>query len=94
MRGDAALAAQCVAAQQRSGAAWSVDHGISEGDEAVIEWTMRFRDPRTDTSGRVRGAEWFRFQDGKIAEIRPYDHPGAAIAELQGFPYGQRGYTS
>lgn len=73
---------------------WTVDHGIAEGDEAVIEWTMKstFRDGRAP---RIeRGAEWYVFRNGKIAEIRAYYHQfeDHHISELESFPYAQRGY--
>ena len=92
VRGAAALADHWVSVQRRTGAVWTVDHGISQGDEAVIEWTMRFRHPRDGAAARIRGAEWYVFRNGKIAEIRPYYHPGQQVTELRGFPYAERGY--
>ena len=70
---------------------WVVDHGIVEGDEAVIEWSM-FWQARTQ---RVvtRGAEWFVLRDGFIAEIRSYYRQEPEDAELEGFPYASRGYS-
>jgi ketosteroid isomerase-like protein len=72
---------------------WTVDHAIVEGDEAVIEWTMIsiFKDERPKRI--LRGAEWYVFRDGKIAEIRAYYHQAPLDEkELVGFPYAQRGY--
>ncbi|HEX2171806.1 MAG TPA: nuclear transport factor 2 family protein [Dehalococcoidia bacterium] len=92
VRGAAALAEHWVRVHDRTDAVWTVDHGIWQGDEAVIEWSMRFRDPRSGTIGMIRGAEWYVFQEGRIVEIRPYYHPGQNVTELRGFPYAQRGY--
>ncbi len=78
-------------------AVWTVDHGIADGDEAVIEFTMIWNRPgRTPPSILVRGAEWYFFNNGRIAEIRAYelvgDVDGKHQWELSGFPYGERGY--
>lgn len=75
---------------------WTVDHGIVSGDEAVIEWTMisTFQDGRPTEI--LRGAEWYRFHRGKIAEIRAYYlwTPDQRESELIDFPYEQRGYPA
>ncbi len=95
IRGAAAIAAYWLPFQQEGRrAVWSVDHGIAQGDEAVIEWTLLYTRPaRTPPTIMIRGAEWYFFRDGLIREIRAYelvggDHP----AELDGFPYAQHGY--
>jgi hypothetical protein len=74
---------------------WTVDHGIAQGDEAVIEWTLVYTRPISTPHTLIfRGAEWYFFgKDGRISEIRAYelvagDHP----CELDGFPYAERGY--
>lgn len=74
-------------------AAWTVDHGLAAGDEAVIEWTLLYR-PRPGEAMRVfRGAEWYVFRDGLIAEVRAYELVGGEHpAELDGYPYAERGY--
>src|SRR5438067_2107834 len=46
---------------------WFLEHGMEEGDEAVIEWTMTWRDPKSGERRLNRGTEWFRLRDGKIA---------------------------
>ncbi len=76
-------------------ATWTVDHGIAAEDEAVIEWSLVYRRRPGVPSEVYRGAEWFYFDEGLIREIRAYelvggDHP----AELQDFPYSDRGYPS
>lgn len=94
IRGAEALADHWVRVQGRTGAVWTVDHGIQQGDEAVIEWSMTFADPKSGDRGRLRGAEWYVFRDGKIAEIRAYYQPGQRISELRGYPYAERGYPT
>jgi ketosteroid isomerase-like protein len=75
---------------------WTVDRAMVEGDEAVIEWSMfiTFLDGRPGQ--RLRGAEWYAFRDGRIAEVRAYYRwiPGEPISELGGFPYAERGYPN
>jgi ketosteroid isomerase-like protein len=78
-------------------ARWVVDHALCSGDEAVIEWTMYWQpqDSLQDPGKRVatRGAEWFVFRDGLIAEIRSYYQQREHSSELEGFPYSRRGYS-
>jgi ketosteroid isomerase-like protein len=77
-------------------AVWTVDHGLVSGDEAVIEWTMltTFQDGRPREL--LRGTEWVRFRDGRIAEIRAYYSwtPDQRESKLVGFPYAERGYPA
>lgn len=76
---------------------WTVDHAISEGDEAVIEWTMNMTTTTAakSASNVVRGTEWYVFKSGKISEIRAYYcwNRGVARSELESFPYSGRAYT-
>jgi ketosteroid isomerase-like protein len=96
VRGADALSEHWIRMQPRIAGHWSVDHGIAERDEAVIEWTLRWTPP----SGRpelMRGAEWYRLRGGLIAEIRAYYlNPHAPYTrrdfELDGFDYAGRGY--
>ena len=71
---------------------WVVDHGIEAGDEAVIEWSMFWR---AGSGERVvtRGAEWFVLREGHIAEIRSYYRQEQHDAQLDAFPYAERGYS-
>ncbi len=68
------------------------------GSEAVIEWSMRWTPVGDDEEELLRGTEWYRFEDGKIAEIRSYhcNHHLAAPEnfQLRAFPYAQRGYSN
>jgi ketosteroid isomerase-like protein len=74
-------------------ARWVVDHFLGDGDEAVIEWTMFWRPPGAADRVATRGAEWYRFEDGRIAEIRAYHQLHPATTELEGFDYPGRGYS-
>ena len=73
-----------------SGAAWSVDTCIDDGDAAAIEWTMTGVAARRPFA--VRGSEHYRFEGGRIAEIRQYwtfdrDELDTALVD---FPYASR----
>lgn len=77
-------------------ARWIVEHVLAAGDEAVIEWTMYWRPDGpggSDERVATRGAEWFVFRDGLIAEIRSYYQQRAETTELAGFPYAARRYS-
>jgi hypothetical protein len=78
-------------------ASWHLEHAIEQGNEVVIEWTMLWRDPRHDNVQRLdRGTEWFRIEDGLIAEVRAYHHSDARNrqGDLVGFDHAGRGYTT
>jgi ketosteroid isomerase-like protein len=74
---------------------WHLYNGIEEGDQAVIEWAMTWRDPETGERRLDRGTEWFLFRDGKIAEVRAYFHGGRRnrSGDLIGFDHAGRGHT-
>ena len=74
---------------------WYLEHGIEQGDEAVIEWTMTWRDPKSGEKRLDRGTEWFLIRDGKIAEVRAYHHGNKKNpqGDLLGFDHEGRGYT-
>jgi ketosteroid isomerase-like protein len=75
---------------------WRLEHGIEQGDEAVIEWTMTWRDPESGERRLNRGTEWFRLRDGRIAEVRAYHHGDRKNprGDLLGFDFADRGYTT
>ena len=75
---------------------WQIANGIEEGDQAVIEWSMTWRDPETGERRLDRGTEWFEFRDGKICEVRAYHHSGPKnrSGDLLGFDHAGRGYTT
>jgi ketosteroid isomerase-like protein len=74
---------------------WVLEHGIDDGEEAVIEWTMTWRDPKSGERRLDRGTEWFRFRDGKICEVRAYFHSNEKnrSGDLLGFDHAGRGYA-
>ena len=76
-------------------ARWFVENAIEEGDQAVIEWTMTWRDPKSGARRLDRGTEWLAFRDGLIAEVRAYHHGGPKnpSGDLLGFDHRGRGYT-
>lgn len=76
-------------------AQWFVENAIEEGDQAAIEWTMTWRDPKSGEKRLDRGTEWFLFRDGRIAEVRAYHHGGPKnpSGDLLGFDHEGRGYT-
>jgi ketosteroid isomerase-like protein len=82
-------------AVKRIEAQWFVENAIEEGDQAVIEWTMTWRDPKSGEKRLDRGTEWFLFRDGLIAEVRAYHHGGPKnpSGDLLGFDHAGRGYT-
>lgn len=71
---------------------WTVDAIVAEGDEAVIEWTL-FWNTRGGERVATRGAEWYRFDAGRIAEIRAYYQQHERTTELEGYDYEGRGYA-
>jgi hypothetical protein len=75
---------------------WWMEHGIEQGDEAVIEWTMTWCDPQSGERRLNRGTEWFRLRDGRIAEVRAYHHGDRKNprGDLLGFDFADRGYTT
>ncbi len=74
---------------------WHLESGIEQGEQAAIEWAMTWRDPESGQKRLDRGTEWFRFRDGKIAEVRAYHHGGRKNpqGDLLGFDHQGRGYT-
>jgi ketosteroid isomerase-like protein len=80
----------------RLDAQWFVENGIDDGEQAVIEWTMTWRDPKSGDRRLDRGTEWFRFRDGKICEVRAYHHsdPKNRSGDLLGFDHAGRGHTT
>ena len=74
---------------------WHIDNAIEDGEQAVIEWAMTWRDPKSGERRLDRGTEWFRFCDGRICEVRAYHHGGPKnrSGDLLGFDHAGRGYT-
>ena len=78
------------------GGQWFIENGIEQGDQACIEWSMTWRDPRSGEQRIDRGTEWFLFRDGKIAEVRAYHHSDEKnrSGDLLGFDHAGRGHTT
>ncbi|MFF0148425.1 ketosteroid isomerase-like protein [Amycolatopsis sulphurea] len=74
-------------------ARWIVDHIVDGDEEAVIEWSMFWRPEGRAERVVTRGAEWFRFHNGLIREIRSYYQQRESTTELDGFRYDERGYS-
>ncbi len=90
VRGSAAIGQFWVRVREKwGGARWQVDAVLAEGERAAIEWTMTGRHPARGERFAVHGAEWYRFEDGRIAEIRQYwtFDPAAPGTGLVGYPY-------
>lgn len=75
---------------------WFIENAIEDGEQAVIEWTMTWRDPESGERRLDRGTEWFAFREGRIAEVRAYHHSGPKnrSGDLLGFDHAGRGYTT
>ncbi|MDO8531180.1 MAG: nuclear transport factor 2 family protein [Dehalococcoidia bacterium] len=97
VRGADALAAHWLDLHQRLGATWAIDRTVVQGNEAVMEWTMRFIPRGASHAVLWRGVDWCVFHEGRISEIRAfYHHPiePRITSELKDFPYRQRGYPT
>jgi ketosteroid isomerase-like protein len=82
LRGRDAIATQTAEAVKHAQARWEVEHGIEQGDEAVIEFANHWTDPRDGERKVVRGTEWVRFApDGRIEEIRAYYFRDGLVGE-------------
>jgi ketosteroid isomerase-like protein len=94
--GAQAIGANASMGVEHLAAEWVFEHGIEQGDEAVIEWSMTWTDPKSGRRRLDRGTEWFRFRDGKICEVRAYHHSDAKnrSGNLLGFDHSGRGYTT
>jgi hypothetical protein len=71
-------------------AEWSMYNGIDDGEQAVIEWAMKWRHPETGELKLDRGTEWFLFRDGKICEVRAYYNRSGDLIE---FDHAGRAHT-
>jgi ketosteroid isomerase-like protein len=93
VRGAERLAKYWRRVQRLFAARWVIDAIVAEDDAAVIEWTM-FHTPKPGaTRVTLRGAEFYRFNNGLISEIRAYYQQLDRSTELDGFDYGSRGYS-
>jgi ketosteroid isomerase-like protein len=91
-RGAETIGRNAALAVEHLHAEWRLEHVVASADEAAIEWSLAFDDPR-DPSRRLldRGAELFTFRDGLIAEVRAYY--GDRGGDLRGFDHAGRGHA-
>lgn len=78
------------------GCSWAVDHGIEQGDEDCVEWSVTWRDPASGELRINRGTEWHRFQGDLICEVRAYFHSDVhnRTGDLIGFDHAAAGHTT
>jgi hypothetical protein len=88
--GGRAIAERAAWAVQHIDAEWSMYNGIDDGEQAVIEWAMKWTHPETGERRLDRGTEWFLFRDGLICEVRAYYNRSG---DLIGFDHSGRGHT-
>lgn len=92
-RGRDAIADLWIGFVKRLGSRWTIDRVVCDGEQLCIEWTHF----KPGAGEHIRGSEWYEFgPDGKITAIwahyaSPRD-PARPANELEGFPYGDRGY--
>jgi ketosteroid isomerase-like protein len=94
-RGARAIADNAALGVEHLDAQWHLEDGIEDGERAVIEWSMTWRDPRSGARRIDRGTEWFEFSDGRIREVRAYHHSDAKnrSGDLLGFDHAGRGHS-
>ena len=75
---------------------WHLENGLDDGQQAAIEWTMTWRDPKSGERRLDRGAELFSFRGELICEVRAYHHGGPKNpqGDLLGFDHAGRGHTT
>ncbi|MAS42819.1 MAG: hypothetical protein CML46_05345 [Rhodobacteraceae bacterium] len=93
VRGRAHLSAYWRKVARMLDARWVVERAVGQGCEVVIEWSMHWTPSPGAPRAITRGAEWFVFRDGLIFEIRSWYQQRPETTELEGFPYGPRGYS-
>ena len=84
------IAERAVWAVENVDAEWSMYNGIEQGEQACIEWAMKWTHPETGERRLDRGTEWFLFRDGRIAEVRAYYNRSPDLIE---FDHAGRGHT-
>ena len=90
--GARAIAENAAAAVAHIDGHWTLEHAVEGVDEVAIEWSMRFRHPRTGEPMLDRGAEFLAFRDGLICEVRAYYNERGG--DLVGFDHAERGHTT
>lgn len=95
IRGPEDIGTMTRAAVETLAAEWTIEHGLEQGDEACIEFTMTWRDPASGDARLDRGTEWFTFEGDLISEVRAYHHGSRSnpSGDLLGFDHVGRGRT-
>ena len=80
-----------------TGSRWTIDRLLTQGSDAVMEWSLLQLLGDSTEPTLSRGVDWFVFSDGRISEIRQYYDsrsllPSGEPYEQKGFPYRERGY--
>lgn len=90
LAGNAASAAE-------AGTRWTIDRIIVQGDDAAVEFTMRFV-AADNTTAVQRGSEWVQTVDEggvrRIDQIRSYHQDNPASSALVDFDYEAAGYST
>ena len=89
--GAAQIAGNAAAAVQHLNALWVLENLVADDEQVGIEWSMAFDHPTKKTRMLDRGAEFFRFRDGLICEVRAYYNERGG--DLVGFDHAARGHT-
>ena len=94
-RGAEEIARYAVLGVEHLEGRWILERGMDDDEQACIEWTMTWRDPKSGEPRLDRGTEWFAFRDGLISEVRAYHHSGPKnpSGDLLGFDHAARGFT-
>ncbi|KAF1049377.1 MAG: hypothetical protein GAK38_00833 [Xylophilus sp.] len=93
-RGADTIARKLIWCVETLSSQWTIERIVVSHDkpEAVIEWTHW----KNKSGTALRGAEWYEFRDGRIAEIRAYyvspADKSVAINELVDFDYAGRNF--
>ena len=89
--GARAIADNAAAAVEHLNAVWVLESLAGDGQQIAIEWSMAFDHPTKGTRMLDRGAEFFRFRDDLICEVRAYYNERGG--DLIGFDHASRGHT-
>jgi ketosteroid isomerase-like protein len=87
------IAENATAAVTHLDAVWVLENLVGDEEQVAIEWSMAFDHPTKPDHPRMldRGAEFFRFRDGLICEVRAYYNERGG--DLLGFDHAGRGHT-
>jgi ketosteroid isomerase-like protein len=84
------IAENAAAAVEHLNAVWTLENIVGDDEQVAIEWSMAFDHPTQRARMLDRGAEFFRFRDDLISEIRAYYNERGG--DLIGFDHAGRGH--